>query len=102
MVGMVDSIKQVTSLLIPPNSSSCLGDHNKQRRMVISIVGMGGLGKTTVATNIYKSKNTERYFDVSAWVYVSQESRVVDLLRSIIGQVTRNSFHNINEKDEGC
>ncbi|RZC86281.1 hypothetical protein C5167_007466 [Papaver somniferum] len=69
--------------------------------MVISIVGMGGLGKTTVATNIYKSKNTERYFDVSAWVYVSQEFRVVDLLCSIIGQVTRNSYHNINEKDEG-
>ncbi|XP_026431633.1 disease resistance protein RPM1-like [Papaver somniferum] len=101
VVGMVDSIKQVTSLLIPPNSSSSLGDHNKQRRMVISIVGMGGLGKTTVATNIYKSKNTERYFDVSAWVYVSQEFRVVDLLCSIIGQVTRNSYHNINEKDEG-
>ncbi|KAI3926576.1 hypothetical protein MKW92_049887 [Papaver armeniacum] len=101
VVGMVDSIKQVTSLLMPPDSSSSSGDHNKQRRMVISIVGMGGLGKTTVATKIYKSKNTERYFDVSGWVYVSQSLDWSISPRSIIGQVTRNSYHNIDEKDEG-
>ncbi|KAI3933002.1 hypothetical protein MKW98_029235 [Papaver atlanticum] len=86
VVGMVDSIKQVTSLLMPPESSSSSEGHNKQQRMVVSIVGMGGLGKTTVATKIYKTTDTERYFDISAWVYVSHESRVVDLLCSIIIQ----------------
>ncbi|KAI3882609.1 hypothetical protein MKX03_007553 [Papaver bracteatum] len=68
--------------------------------MVVSIVGMGGLGKTTVATKIYKTTNTERYFDVSAWVYVSQESRVVDLLRSIIIQVTMDKYYCTKEMDE--
>ncbi|KAI3899334.1 hypothetical protein MKW92_003780 [Papaver armeniacum] len=49
--------------------------------MVVSIVGMGGLGKTTIATKIYKTTNTERYFDVSAWVYVSQEKMLYNYLQ---------------------
>ncbi|MCL7040807.1 hypothetical protein MKW94_000845 [Papaver nudicaule] len=101
VVGMADSIKQLTSLLMPTKVSSSSEGHNKQQLMVVSIVGMGGLGKTTVATNIYKTTDTDRYFNVTAWVYVSQESRVVDLLRSIIRQVTNDNYYCENRgKDE--
>ncbi|MCL7044710.1 hypothetical protein MKW94_009765 [Papaver nudicaule] len=100
VVGMVDSIRQVTSLLMPPETSTSSGGQEQQQRLVVSIVGMGGLGKTTVATKIYKTTNTERHFDVSAWVYVSQESRVVDLLCSIIVQITRDKYYCSKEMDE--
>ncbi|XP_072969337.1 disease resistance protein RPM1-like [Typha angustifolia] len=55
----------------------------KQGRAIISICGMGGLGKTTLARSIYKNETTERHFECNAWVSVSQSFQVDDLLRRI-------------------
>nr|GEW71389.1 disease resistance protein RPM1-like [Tanacetum cinerariifolium] len=54
------------------------------RRMVISVVGMGGLGKTTLVTKVYNDQAIQRYFDCWAWVSVSQTNGVDELLRSMI------------------
>lgn len=42
-------------------------------RLTISITGMGGIGKTTLARNIYENEVVERHFDILAWVTISQE-----------------------------
>ncbi|KAF8068139.1 hypothetical protein N665_1150s0012 [Sinapis alba] len=42
---------------------------------VISICGMGGLGKTTLAKQVFHHCRARRHFDRFAWVYVSQEFR---------------------------
>ncbi|XP_072969357.1 disease resistance protein RPM1-like [Typha angustifolia] len=55
----------------------------KQGRAIISIYGMGGLGKTTLARSIYKNETTKRHFGCRAWVSVSQNFHVDDLLRRI-------------------
>ncbi|XP_072970215.1 disease resistance protein RPM1-like isoform X1 [Typha angustifolia] len=55
----------------------------KQGRAIISICGMGGLGKTTLASSIYKNETTKRHFGYRAWVSVSQSFQVDDLLRRI-------------------
>ncbi|KAB2598562.1 disease resistance protein RPM1-like [Pyrus ussuriensis x Pyrus communis] len=54
------------------------------RREVISVVGMGGLGKTTLAKKVYDQPKVMGHFDCYAWITVSQSYRVEDLLRTII------------------
>ncbi|KAK9006970.1 hypothetical protein V6N11_019300 [Hibiscus sabdariffa] len=51
-------------------------------RTVISLVGMGGLGKTTLAKKIYD--DVKDHFDCYAWVTVSQSYDTVERLRSMI------------------
>ncbi|KAF4358034.1 hypothetical protein F8388_008542 [Cannabis sativa] len=55
---------------------------DSSRRIVISVVGMGGLGKTTLANQVYiRSKDS---FDCHAWIEVSQSYKRVELLQKIM------------------
>ncbi|GLT96340.1 hypothetical protein SLE2022_139680 [Rubroshorea leprosula] len=62
---------------------------NLEQDFVIPIIGMGGLGKTTLARLIYNNKKLEGKFDLKAWVCVSDEFDVARITRTILEQVTR-------------
>ncbi|KAF8409791.1 hypothetical protein HHK36_005870 [Tetracentron sinense] len=56
------------------------------RRVVIPVVGMGGLGKTTLVRKVYENPILKRWFECCAWITVSQSYKPKDLLTSVIIQ----------------
>jgi len=52
---------------------------------VLSIVGLGGLGKTTLAKEVYHK--IQGHFDCHAFVSVSQQPNVKKIMKDVISQV---------------
>ncbi|XP_061989115.1 putative disease resistance protein RGA3 [Rosa rugosa] len=59
--------------------------------LVIPIVGMGGLGKTTLTQLVFKDARVEAHFDIKAWVCVSDPFDVIKIAKEILELVSRES-----------
>ncbi|XP_075668165.1 disease resistance protein RPM1-like [Castanea sativa] len=55
-------------------------------RTMISVVGIGGVGKTTLVKKVYDNKKVEAHFNCRAWITVSQSYKKEDLFRDMIKQ----------------
>ncbi|XP_054775805.1 disease resistance protein RPM1-like isoform X2 [Prosopis cineraria] len=56
-------------------------------RVVIPIYGMGGLGKTTLAKQVYDDPKVKKLFRMHAWVTISQSFKIHELLRELVQQL---------------
>ncbi|XP_058788079.1 disease resistance protein RPM1-like [Vicia villosa] len=56
----------------------------RKERTVVSVVGMGGQGKTTLAKKVFDSQDVVRLFDCRVWITVSQSYNVEELLRDML------------------
>ncbi|KAJ4809851.1 Disease resistance protein RPM1 [Rhynchospora pubera] len=77
IVGNVEEVEALTEWLT----------NDRRESTVISIFGMGGVGKTTIAHSLYKKQEAARNFQCYAWVSVSANYVIEDLLKRIIKQV---------------
>ncbi|EEE53438.1 hypothetical protein OsJ_36529 [Oryza sativa Japonica Group] len=71
---------------------------SSQKLKVISIVGPGGLGKTTLANEVFRK--LESQFQCRAFVSLSQQPDVKKIVRNIYCQVSQQEYGNIDIWDE--
>ena len=88
VIGRVDDKQNIIDLLMHPGNNSTVS--------VIFIVGIGGMGKTTLAQWVYNDERIATNFDSRIWVCVSEDFSVFKLAKEIL-KSARESRDGISE-----
>ncbi|XP_062081282.1 putative disease resistance RPP13-like protein 1 [Humulus lupulus] len=65
-----------------------VGDH---RIVLIPIIGMAGIGKTTLTQSVYDDTTVQQHFDLKAWVTISEDFDVLKITKLIFEAITKTS-----------
>ncbi|CDP12939.1 unnamed protein product [Coffea canephora] len=79
--------------------SKLLEGHDHQFK-VISVVGMAGLGKTTLVNKVQEDPDVRKNFPVRAWVTVSQTCDFPKLLKDLIRQLHEEGNEPVSQSIE--
>ncbi|XP_075644427.1 putative disease resistance protein RGA1 [Castanea sativa] len=76
VIGREDDKEAIIKLLLEPN--------NEENVSIVPIVGIGGLGKTTLAQFVYNYKNIKEHFELKMWICISDVFDVKMIIQKII------------------
>ncbi|KAL0300250.1 UNVERIFIED_CONTAM: putative disease resistance protein [Sesamum angustifolium] len=88
-VGMKEEIQLLESLLTNDDHSS---------NQVISVCGMGGLGKTSLARKVYQGEAVQRWFEARAWICISQQFQPRTIFQGLLKQLLPHE--NVEQHDD--
>ncbi|KAH0746867.1 hypothetical protein KY285_008524 [Solanum tuberosum] len=69
-------------------------DASGKNLTVVPIVGMGGLGKTTLAKAIYHDERVKNHFGLKAWYCVSEPYDALRITKGLIQEIDSQDVHN--------
>nr|XP_048317917.1 putative disease resistance RPP13-like protein 1 [Ziziphus jujuba var. spinosa] len=73
-------------------------DHGGSDKVsVIPIIGMGGIGKTTLAQLAYNDHAVEKHFNLKLWVCVSEEFDIIKVTKTVLCAVTESNSHSYDD-----
>ncbi|KAJ0860338.1 putative P-loop containing nucleoside triphosphate hydrolase, leucine-rich repeat domain superfamily [Helianthus annuus] len=84
----------VQQLLLPADEPS------DQNYSIVPIIGMGGVGKTTLARLVYDEQLVKDHFDLKAWVCVSDEFDAVRISKEIFQSMANKEVPDFNRLQE--
>ncbi|BAF17827.1 Os05g0492200, partial [Oryza sativa Japonica Group] len=79
--GREEDKENIVKMLLTPNNS------NHANVSVLPIVGMGGLGKTTLTQLVYNDPRVKEYFQLRVWLCVSENFDEMKLTKETIESV---------------
>ncbi|KAM0008376.1 putative P-loop containing nucleoside triphosphate hydrolase [Helianthus debilis subsp. tardiflorus] len=94
VVGREVEKKKFMKMLLGDDGSS------KENFSILPIVGMGGVGKTTLARLLYNDTKVQAHFELKVWVYVSREFDIFKISDTILQYVTRENNDENKDKNE--
>ncbi|MQL99504.1 hypothetical protein Taro_032217 [Colocasia esculenta] len=86
MIGRNELKTEIKATLL--NSSTA----STSKLSIVCIVGVGGMGKTTLAQNIYNDEDVKAAFSFMKWLYVGDKFDCQGLLNKVIGN---SGQHNV-------
>lgn len=97
LVGIDHSREEIIKLLSMEGEGEGEGA-SEQKLKLVSIVGPGGMGKTTLANAVYQK--LEGKFECTAFVSVSLQPNMKNILSSILRQVTSKIKDDEEDNDK--
>jgi disease resistance protein RPM1 len=97
LVGMDGPKQEVIEMFTEQSESGCESTHQRHPK-VVSIVGSGGMGKTTLANQVYEEMKGE--FECRAFISVSRIPDTMKILRAILSAVSGKDYVNTEDADE--
>ncbi|KAK4425818.1 putative disease resistance protein RGA1 [Sesamum alatum] len=92
--GRDDDRKTLVSKLL---SESSTGQGHHDGVPIISIVGVGGMGKTAVAQLVFNDDRVKSRFKLKIWVCVSKPFNEIKIAKAILEDTDRASSSSLNE-----